>query len=733
MATNASLRVAVFGSATLCLEYAPAPQQTAAPGCRVRVPLNKSARVGMVLEVLDEASIDAGKLLPVSEALDDEPIVPDHLLSLLRWMADYYHYSFNGVLCVALPDAIRRGKPLEAERTVWECCPDADAAIPARAKKQKALYELLASDGPLDEQTISSHFGGWQKPLQALAAKGAARCRKAERADEKTPQEIGHDLNAEQAAAVAAVRGAADRFGCYLLEGVTGSGKTEVYLNLCADAIASQRQALALVPEIGLIPQTISRFRKRLGGGVMSFHSALTPSARAQCWSAVSLGRVSVVVGTRSAIFLPFQNLGLIIVDEEHDASYKQDAFGGQRERLCYHARDVAVKRARDANIPVVLGSATASLESLRNAADGKYRRLSLPRRVGQFAQPAYRIIDMRAQQSLAGMSEALVNAMREKLAADEQVLLFINRRGYAPVTLCEACGEVLDCERCDTHMTYHLHDKKLRCHQCGKATPVPPKCPACGASRLRPAGVAIEQIEEALRALFPAVGIVRFDSDAVRRKDQLEELFDRVHKRRARILLGTQMLIKGHHFTGVTLVGVINVDNSLFSSDFRAVERLAQVVIQVGGRAGRGEAPGEVMIQTHHPEHPHLRSLLQDGYAVFAKRLLAERASTELPPYYRCAVFRAEAVRIEEAMKFLSQVARLAARTQGSEAVRLYAPMPATMEKRQGLYRARLVVKARQGAALQRFLTALLPRIKPPPSGAPARWHIDVDPIEFD
>lgn len=659
---RAILRVAIPGSAALCFDYRAPDGRIVEPGCRVRVPLGSRDRVGMVVECPAATPVDDEALRPVGEVIDEAPVVSAQLLSLLQWLAGYYHHPLSAVLRTALPPPIRAGAGLK------------------------------------------------------------------EVAPERQPPQAGsHRLNAQQQRAIETVRTGFARFNCYLLEGVTGSGKTEVYLNLCESVVGAGRQVLVLVPEIALTLQTVSRFHERLGGGVMSFHSGLTPARRLDCWSAVFAGGVNVVIGTRSAVFMPFRDLGLVIVDEEHDSSYKQE------DSLRYHARDVAIKRAQRANVPVVLGSATPSLESLHNAAGGKYRHLRLPHRVGRHARLACRLVDMRGQAPHAGLSQALINAMRERLAKDEQVLLFVNRRGYAPVMLCRDCGQSLDCARCDAHMVFHLHDRKLHCHHCGKISAVPRQCPACGRDALHAAGVAIEQVEQALHELFPAAGIARFDTDAVRKKDQLEQRLGEVHSGEAGILLGTQMLIKGHHFRQVSLVGVLNADNGLFSPDFRALERLAQTIVQVSGRAGRGDVPGEVIIQTFHPDHPQLVSLLQDGYAAFASQLLAARAAAALPPHYRCAVFRAEALRIEAAMDFLTRVAKLAARTEGRGDVQFYDPMPALMEKRVGYYRARLVLKSADGHLLRRFLARLMPQAAALRGAAKLRWHLDVDPIEFD
>jgi primosomal protein N' (replication factor Y) len=530
-------------------------------------------------------------------------------------------------------------------------------------------------------------------------------------------------LNAAQQEAADAV--AVEGFGAYLLDGVTGSGKTEVYLELIRRVIAAGRQALVLVPEIGLTPQLTERFRARLGRPVAVMHSGLSDGERLQAWLHARSGAAPVVLGTRSAVFTPLKRPGILIIDEEHDLSLKQ------QEGFRYHARDVAVWRARQLDIPVVLGSATPSLESLYNAARDRYRRLRLPERAGEAAAPQLRTIDMRHQPLSGPLSPPLLAAMDKHLAQGNQVLLFLNRRGYAPTLLCHDCGWVAQCRRCDAHLTHHHRQRRLRCHHCGAEQSLIEHCPECGGAELRSLGHGTERVEQTLRQHFPDHGCARIDRDSTRRKGALERLLSDALDGRHRILLGTQMLAKGHHLPKVTLAAVLDGDQGLFGADFRAGERMAQLITQVAGRAGRAEQPGEVLIQTHHPDHPLLRRLLTEGYHAYAEAALAERREAELPPYVNLALLRAEAVDAEAPIRFLHDAAQTAWALQ-HPGVTLLGPIPSPMERRAGRYRAQLLVQAGNRAVLHRLLDDWLPSLSQRPAARKVRWSLDVDPMEM-
>jgi primosomal protein N' (replication factor Y) len=531
-------------------------------------------------------------------------------------------------------------------------------------------------------------------------------------------------LNASQHTAVAAITAAHDRFQTFLLDGVTGSGKTEVYFQVIAAVLRAGRQALLLVPEIGLTPQMVERVRRRFACPLAVLHSGLSDGERLAAWLQARDGRAAIVIGTRSAVFTPLARPGIIIIDEEHDASYKQ------QEGFRYHARDVAVVRGQYLKVPVVLGSATPALESLHNCAQGRYEHLILPTRAGAAAPPTIRLVSLREQAAERGLSPLLAHAIEQHLARDNQVLLFLNRRGYAPTLLCHDCGWLAACARCDAHLIYHRGQHLLRCHHCDSQRAVPAGCPSCGSPDLRPLGQGTERVEEWLTERFPAVEIVRIDRDSTRRKGSLDALMQRVHDGRRQILLGTQMLTKGHHLPHVTLVGILDADQGLFGADFRAGERMGQLIIQVAGRAGRAEKPGEVLIQTHYPDHPQLAALLRHDYPGFARALLEERRAAGLPPSGCLALLRAESVQPHAPHAFLAAVQEGLDHATLAQ-VEALGPAPPPLERRAGRYRSQLLFHSARRAPLQRLLAALVTLLETLPQPGKVRWSLDVDPID--
>lgn len=483
---------------------------------------------------------------------------------------------------------------------------------------------------------------------------------------------------------------------------------------------------LVLCPEIGLTPQLVERFRDRFSGGIAALHSGLTDRERLDAWRAAASGAARIVIGTRSAVFAPLPSVGLVIVDEEHDSSYKQQE-GGFR----YSARDLAMLRGQRAQVPVLLGSATPSFESLHNVAQGRVTRLHLPERAGNAQPPGLTVVDMRAHAVHRGLSAPLLGAMDRHLAAGAQVLLYLNRRGYAPTLLCTSCGWTATCGSCDARLTVHQRADMLACHHCGAQQKRPQRCPRCG-YEVRPLGHGTERVEETLAERFPGIAVERFDRDVLRAQDALEGAISRVHSGAARILVGTQMLTKGHHFPDVTLVGILNADQSLFSTDFRATERLAQTIVQVAGRAGRADRPGEVMIQSQYPDHPLLRMLMTQGYEGFAASAMSERDQARWPPYLRMAVLRASDTAPQGAMKFLAAASAASGDVDGAPSgVIVRGPVPAAMTRRADRYHAQLLIESDQRARLQRFLSEWIPRVEALPARGKLRWVLDVDPLE--
>jgi primosomal protein N' (replication factor Y) (superfamily II helicase) len=526
----------------------------------------------------------------------------------------------------------------------------------------------------------------------------------------------------EQAAALAQLAAPAPGFRVHLLEGVTGSGKTELYLRRIEAALAGGGQALLLAPEISLTPQLLARVRERFGDGVHVYHSTLGERAREQVWLRARDGSARVIVGTRSAVWLPFARLGLIVVDEEHDTSYKQ------QDGFRYSARDVAILRAQKLGIPVLLGSATPSLESLHNARSGRYGHIRLERRVRDTPPPRVRVLDVRGLPLDHGLSLPLIEAIERHLGNAGQVLLFLNRRGYAPVLLCHACGWSAPCTHCDAHMTLHRGRSLLICHHCGAQQAIPRACPSCDATSLLAVGAGTERIEQALANRFPQYRVARFDSDRITSADALDRQLADIREGRAQILVGTQILAKGHDFPGLSLVGIVSADQALYGTDFRAVERMGQLVTQVAGRAGRAAQPGEVWLQTHEPEHPLLQTLAQGGYRALCDALLAERRDASLPPYSHLALLRAESREPALAMRFLAAARPLLT----ARGVTVHEPNPSGMERRAGFVRAQLLLQASGRAALHRVLAAAVPQLDTLPDARKLRWSIDVDPYDL-
>ena len=691
-------------------------------GCRVRVPFGRGVQVGVVLAA-GPAQAARESLKAVIERLDEAALLPGELLATLAFCARYYHAPPGEVLATALPVALRDGQPLpETAAYGWQLTAagrEALAGRPGQGRPRRLLERLAA--GPCPEDGLED-FEGWRVAARALARQG-----KAERLAwpaERVPaagEVPGPALNPAQRAALEVLR-EDNGFRTILLEGVTGSGKTEVYLQAVLDCLAAGRQALVLVPEIGLTPQTLQRFRARLGVPVLALHSGLADGERARAWLAMARGEGQVLVGTRSAIFTPLPRAGLIVVDEEHDGSYKQ------QDGIRYHARDLALVRAQALGVPVLLGSATPSLESLHNALSKRYRLARLPQRAGGATPARVRVVDVRKRPLEHGLSAEAMAAIAACLARGEQALVFKNRRGYAPVLLCHDCGWSATCSRCDAAMTVHGAGRTLVCHHCGARGRRPLACPDCGGLGLQPQGIGTERLEEVLAARFPGERLLRIDRETTRRRGALEQQLASLGDGPC-LLVGTQMLAKGHDLPRLTLVVVVGVDEGLHSADFRAGEKLAQLLVQVAGRAGRAQWPGEVLLQTHHPDHPLLGTLLAGGYPAVAALALAEREAAGFPPFTFLAMLRAEAIREGDVQEFLAQAR--AAFPEGAD-VEATAPMPAPMARRAGRSRGQVLVTGRQRPALQSALTRWLPLLYELKSARRVRWSIDVDPVDL-
>ncbi len=526
----------------------------------------------------------------------------------------------------------------------------------------------------------------------------------------------------EQRHALDGISASLGNFKCHLLDGITGSGKTEVYLKVLEQVLGRGGQALLLVPEIGLTPQLVSRFTRRLGFEPTVTHSGLSEGQRLQAWAMARNGLARLVIGTRSALFLPLSDLQLIILDEEHDASFKQ------QDGFRYSSRDVAVKRAAGLDIPVVLGTATPSLETFNNADAGRYTWHRLRKRATGAVEPRWRVLDLIQQTMHGGISTIAMDAIAKTLDKGEQALIFLNRRGYAPVILCHECGWHAACPHCDANMTWHRVSRRLLCHHCDAAAPLPVMCPACNADALQGAGEGTEQLEQVLAKRFPGIPLLRFDRDAVRKKGEFNRLSEQVKEGEPCLLVGTQMLAKGHHFPQVTLVVIVNLDQALYSADFRALERMGQLMLQVAGRAGRDQLPGEVILQTHYPRHESVETLLKSGYEAFAADICKDRQAAALPPFTYQALLRSDAVSKDDVRNFLQQAKRCFPVGRAG----IYGPFPAMMERRGGRTRWYLLTQANSRAQLHHQLDGWVPKIQELPLARKVRWVVDVDPQDY-
>ena len=703
-------------------------------GQRVRVPFGRREKIGFIVSIENQSEIDNAKLKRISSYIDHQPTFDPALLTLLRWAADYYHHPLGEVIATALPKLLREGAPLQERSFVWAITTAGRRALEAgeakRAPQQRALLERLARDEAGVPEDELADWPRWRDHARSLREREWAERREREHASALPPVQpdglatgVPEPTPDQQAALDTIIASGDTGYRAWLLQGITGSGKTEVYLRLAERQLRAGRRVLILVPEIGLTPQLVGRFAKRFAGIPLAvLHSGLTDTQRLEAWRRSHDGSARLVLGTRSAVFAPIPDLGMIVVDEEHDASFKQQE-GGFR----YSARDLAVVRAQQLDIPILLGSATPSLESLHNVTLGRFHHLSLPRRAGNAQPPTLKLIDLRAEHVHAGLSTTAATTIEKHLADQGQVLVYINRRGYAPTLACTACGWVAPCLSCDARLTVYRHAARLRCHHCGADRELPRQCPQCGYA-VKTVGQGTERIEESLAETFQGIGIARLDRDVVRRQDELEAVVSRITSGDARILVGTQMIAKGHDFPDVTLVVVLNADQGLFSTDFRAAERLAQTIVQVAGRAGRGDRRGEVLIQTEYPEHPLLRGLLEGGYEAFASAALAERESAAWPPFARLAALRASALQADWATDFLAAARRAAPKAN----VRLLGPAPAAMAKRAGRFHAQLLIESGERAALHRFLDRWVPAVEALPEVRRVRWALDVDPLEL-
>lgn len=705
-----------------------------AVGARVLLRLRNRLCVGIIAAVDVISHMPPHKLKWIEQVIDAEPLFTMQQLDFYQWLADYYHVPMGDLCALALPKLLREGKALpDGSIRALRLTDQGRALDPQKFKrslKQAEVWQRLLALPFLPYHQLKALNINTQI-IKNMEAKGIVEYFNYTVLDDEKPRtqsvlESPLALTTQQEEAVRRILSSQKLFQTFLLNGITGSGKTEVYLQVIEQVLHQGQQALVLVPEIGLTPQTMDRFVKRFGQGVVALHSGLNDSERMHAWLAARAGSAQVLIGTRSAIFAPFKNLGVIIIDEEHDMSFKQ------QDGIRYSARDSAIVLANLLNIPIVLGSATPSSESWLNAEKKRYIRIDLPERSTGAALPSWRLIDSRNKSMEEGLSQDLLEAIEKHLADEKQVLLFLNRRGFSPAWICHACGFSPHCSHCDTPMTYHTKPTKLVCHHCSHQQKIHFACPKCQ-STMHALGQGTQRIEQALLNHFPNIPIVRIDRDSTAGKNSFEQMLEQVHQGHKQILIGTQMVAKGHHFPQVTMVGVLNADGSLYSADFRAAEHIAQLIMQVAGRAGRAEHPGEVYIQTYWPDHPLWQNLLQaKGYELFMQSVLAQRTLAGLPPFRFAAILRAEGKHLDLPQKFLQHAAQRA-RTLMEPGIAVLGPINALRAKRAGFYRAQLLLLSAHRPTLHHLLKTWVPELSTHPTSHRVRWHIEVDPMEFD
>tara|TARA_B100000809_G_scaffold79800_1_gene77967 strand:- start:832 stop:3039 length:2208 start_codon:yes stop_codon:yes gene_type:complete len=704
------------------------------PGMRLRVPFGHQQLCGLLLEVKNHSSLPVKKLKPALALIDDAPLIPLEHLKLLRWAANYYQAPVGDALFTTLPTLLRQGAAaVLSGETHWRLSTDGKG-LPVgalkRAKKQAELIKTLQS-GHIN-RTELCRLNISRATVKALLDKNLIE--EFDLLPSYTIDSISHHsllsetpllLNIEQKNALQHID--LKNYTAYLLEGTTGSGKTEVYLQAIERVLNDGKQALVLIPEIGLTPQTIGRFARRFNTPIATLHSGLSDKERLQGWLRAREGIARIIIGTRSAVFTPLKELGIIIIDEEHDPSFKQ------QDGFRYSARDFAAVRAQRENIPLVLGTATPALETLHNALEGRYKHLHLMQRAGNAKPPVLSAIDIRQQTLQNGFASETLDAINDTLDRGNQALVFINRRGYAPTLLCHDCGWQALCRNCDARMTVHQRPFHLHCHHCDHQGPIPQRCPDCQSPHIQAMGQGTERSEDDLQQIFPNTRVLRIDRDTTRKKNAMADMLDIIHSGDPCILVGTQMLAKGHHFPDVTLVAIIDADGGLFSADFRGPERMGQLITQVAGRAGRAEKPGRVVIQSHCIDHPLMETLLNYNYHHFAQMLLKERYIGNLPPYRYLAIIKAESKFANSANNFLQQARNLAEQLHPSSVQLNYlGPLPAIMERRNDRYRFQLQINAAKRGPLQQLLKLLAQHMENHKDARKIRWAIDVDPQDM-
>ena len=704
-------------------------------GQYVVVPFGARKMIGVVVGVSDTSAIESKKLKSIIR-LDSEVIFDEQSFKLFQFCSQYYHYPLGQTILSAVPSRLKKiNTQAMIKKYLYRLTKKAIQLgidqLPPRQTILKRIVMAFIDAKELDEASLRSISSTWKKSIKTLDEMGWIEKNEVT-VDSKVYKEAPiPSLNSDQQKALHSILETNEKFAPWLLYGITGSGKTEVYIRLIEATLKKEHaQVLVLVPEINLTPQLESRFRSRFEKyTLVTLHSHLTDNERLTHWRLAKEGAAQIIIGTRLSIFTPMPHLSLIIIDEEHDASFKQ------QEGLRYHARDVAIFRAKSENIPIVMGTATPSLETWFNATKTKDAKkfgfLKLTSRAVQDSTlPEIKCIDISKSIVTKGFSPYLIEAIRDRLNKKEQSLIFINRRGFAPVLLCSSCQWTGQCHRCSSRLVVHLNQKRLRCHHCGYDEKMPQQCPSCGNTDLYPTGLGTQRIEETLKEFFPEARILRIDRDSTRTKEALNDLFLKMKNREIDILIGTQMLSKGHDFPHLSLVGVLDTDQALYSPDFRASERLFSQLMQVSGRAGRAHIKGEVFIQTAFPNHSLFEALKTHDFEYFANELLKERELAELSPFSFLVLLKAEAHQLTHVMKFLNEAMQKAQDL--SRHVTVYNPVRPIMERLKGMERAQLVLQASSRVALQKLLAEWVSFLRENKLGKKVKWVLDIDPLEF-
>jgi primosomal protein N' (replication factor Y) (superfamily II helicase) len=728
------LRVAIATPLRKLFDYLPSDSselKKIRSGMRVSVPFGRRKDViGIIVSITNQSDFPQNKLKKINNVIDEQPILDDKHLDFLIWASNYYHYPIGEVIFSALPAWLKKNNPIDKFReSVWCLTEKGNATDPnlikQSPKQAQILNHIQQSKISINESELNNIFPRSKQSLLALEKKELIKKELRETTEQvikinKTP----FKLNTAQKSAIKNILDSINSASTFLLDGLTGSGKTEVYMSIMEQVIKADKQCLILLPEIGLTPQQIQRFKDRFEVDIAVQHSGLSDTERTKYWQDAKTGKAKIILGTRSAVWTPLANPGLYIIDEEHDLSYKQ------QDTFRYSARDMLIIRASRDKVPAVLGSATPSLETLHNAKQERYTHLILPARAGEAKPPIHHILDIRGKKMHGPLSQLLVDKISEHLKNKNQILLFLNRRGYAAHLYCHHCGWKVECERCELPYTYHKAKNLLVCHHCDSHRKSIKHCPECEEELLL-LGHGTERIEEVLAELFPKATISRIDRDTTRKKNAMNDYLEKIHSGEIDILVGTQMLAKGHHFPNVTLTGIVDADRGLFSTDFRASERLAQLFMQVSGRTGRGDKEGTVVVQTYNPEHPLFKQLIEHGYNYFSENLLQERKHSLLPPYSYMAFLRAEAHNGNDAKRFINDAMKqLTILTEN--ALQLFGPIPAIIEKRSGRYRYQLIIQSSNRKALHSHIDKWLDQLDMMKSGKKVRWSLDIDPQDM-